>query len=135
MEDHGLVLGGEQSGHLIVHPHAITGDGPLVGALLLRAVRDAGKPLSELAGVVEKHPQVLRNVRVADRGGLDAASAFWAEVDVVQSELGSAGRVLVRPSGTEPVVRVMVEARDADAAEGACARLVAALVRALGEGT
>jgi len=92
----------------------------------------AGVPLSTLAGVVTKFPQLLRNVRVRDRAGLDGAEGFWAEVRAVESDLGEDGRVLVRPSGTEPVVRVMVEARDPAVAEAAVARLTAALELALG---
>ena len=116
MEEHGLALGGEQSGHVIFAEHANTGDGILTGVVLLDAVRRAGATLSELAGVVTRFPQVLLNVRVGDRAGLDAAEGFWAEVRAVEAELGDAGRVLVRPSGTEPVVRVMVEAPTDDQA-------------------
>jgi phosphoglucosamine mutase len=133
MEEHGLVLGGEQSGHVIFAEHANTGDGILTGVVLLDAVRRAGASLSELAGVVTRFPQVLLNVRVGDRDRLDAASAFWAEVRSVEAELGDAGRVLVRPSGTEPVVRVMVEAETDDHAAGCAQRLAVALVGALGE--
>lgn len=132
MEEHDLVLGGEQSGHLIFAEHAVTGDGPLAGILLLDTVARAGLPLSELAAVVTKYPQVLENVRVRERDGLDDAAAFWAEVRAVEADLGSEGRVLVRPSGTEPVVRVMVEASDPDVAAAAATRLTAALRDALG---
>lgn len=132
MEEHDLALGGEQSGHLIFRDHAVTGDGPLAGLLLLEAMVRAGVPLSELAAIVTKYPQVLRNVRVSARDGLDAADGFWAEVRAVEADLGDDGRVLVRPSGTEPVVRVMVEASDADVASAAADRLTTALVDALG---
>jgi len=132
MEEHDLVLGGEQSGHLIFRDHAVTGDGPLAGILVLEAMVRAGVPLSELAGVVTKYPQVLRNVRVGDRSGLDAAAEFWAEVRAVEADLGGDGRVLVRPSGTEPVVRVMVEASDESTAEAAVTRLTTALLHSLG---
>jgi phosphoglucosamine mutase len=133
METHGLALGGEQSGHVIFAEHASTGDGILTGALLLDAVRRAGATLDELAGVVTRFPQVLVNVGVGDRAGLEAATGFWTEVRAVEGELGDGGRVLVRPSGTEPVVRVMVEAAT-DAEAAACAdRLAAALGRELGE--
>ena len=90
----------------------------------------AGRPLSELAAVVETYPQVLRNVRVDDRDGLDAAEEFWAEVRAVEAELGDDGRVLVRPSGTEPVVRVMVEASTQARAEAVATSLAAAAVAA-----
>lgn len=132
MEEHDLVLGGEQSGHLIFRDHAVTGDGALAGILLLDVLVRSGRPLSELASVVTKYPQVLRNVRVRERDGLDEASEFWAEVRGVEGELGADGRVLVRPSGTEPVVRVMVEASDETTAARAADRLSAALETALG---
>ncbi len=132
MEEHDLVLGGEQSGHLIFRDHSVTGDGTLAGVLLLDVMVRKALPLSELAGIVTKFPQVLRNVRVRRREGLDAASGFWAEVRGVEAELGESGRVLVRPSGTEPVVRVMVEASDEEVAELAAARLTGALETALG---
>ena len=132
MEEHDLSLGGEQSGHLIFRDYAVTGDGPLAGILLLEAMVRAEAPLSALAGVMTKFPQLLRNVRVRDRAGLDGADAFWSEVRAVESDLGAEGRVLVRPSGTEPVVRVMVEASDAAVAESAVNRLTTALELALG---
>jgi phosphoglucosamine mutase len=132
MEEHDLALGGEQSGHLIFADHAVTGDGPLAGILLLDARVRAGVPLSELAAVVTKYPQELRNVPVRDRAGLEAAEGFWSEVRAVEGDLGADGRVLVRPSGTEPVVRVMVEASDAAVASAAADRLTRALRDALG---
>ena len=132
MEEHDLVLGGEQSGHLIFRDHAVTGDGPLAGILLLDAVVRAGVPLSQLAAVVTKYPQVLRNVRVGRRDGLEAATGFWTEVRAVEGDLGADGRVLVRSSGTEPVVRVMVEASDETVATAAADRLTAALLTELG---
>ena len=132
MEDHDLVLGGEQSGHIIVSRHSVTGDGPLVGVLLLDAMARAGVPLSELASVVTKYPQVLVNVRVLDRDGLDDADSFWDAVEAAEVALGGEGRVLVRPSGTEPVVRVMVEAPTAEVAAETAESLAAALRTALG---
>jgi phosphoglucosamine mutase len=132
MEGRGLALGGEQSGHVIAADFAVTGDGPLTAVLLLDAMVRAGRPLAALAGSLTKFPQVLENVRVADRAGLDAATGFWAAVQAAESALGADGRVLVRPSGTEPVVRVMVEAADAAVAERIAADLVAALHGALG---
>ena len=127
MEDHDLVLGGEQSGHVIAAAHAVTGDGPLTGILLLEAMERSGRPLHELAAVVTKYPQVLENVRVRRRDALPDATAFWTAVREVEAELGADGRVLVRPSGTEPVVRVMVEATD----EATARRIVGALTAAL----
>jgi len=132
MEDHDLVLGGEQSGHVIAAAHAVTGDGPLTGVLLLDAMVRSGRPLHELAAVVTKYPQVLESVRVARREDLDGATEFWSAVHAAEAELAGEGRVLVRPSGTEPVVRVMVEAPDAATARRITDALTAALHDALG---
>jgi len=132
MDERGLALGGEQSGHIILGALSSTGDGTLTGIAVLDVLARTGRSLADLAGVVEKAPQVLRNVRVADRDGLEHAEAFWAEVAAVEIDLGSDGRVLVRPSGTEPVVRVMVEAVAPGVAEAMTDRLVTALTAALG---
>jgi phosphoglucosamine mutase len=132
LEERGLSLGGEQSGHIIVTELATTGDGTLTGLLLLDVMARRGKRLSELAGVLEPLPQVLRSVRVADRAGVERDAAFLAELETVERELGSEGRALVRPSGTEPVVRVMVEAPTTERAETAATRLAAAVERACG---
>ena len=131
LADEGLSLGGEQSGHVIFADLATTGDGLLTAVQLLDAVRRAGRPLGELAdAAMTRLPQVLRNVRVADKG-IDVTGALAEEIAAVEVELGDHGRVLVRGSGTEPLVRVMVEAPTAAAAEAAADRLVGA-VEALG---
>jgi len=132
MDDGGFALGGEQSGHVIFADLATTGDGILSGLVLLDILRRAGTPLSELASVVTKFPQVLENVRVADRDGIDGAARFWDDVALVEAELAGGGRVLVRPSGTEPVVRIMVEAPTESQARALAQRLAGALVAALG---
>jgi phosphoglucosamine mutase len=133
LEAGGWSLGGEQSGHVIFPDLATTGDGLLTGLQLLDVVRRAGRPLAELAAqAMTRLPQVLRNVRVADREGLAGAGAVWDEVRVVEAELGDRGRVLLRPSGTEPLVRVMVEAAEAAVAEAAAERLAAVVARTLG---
>ena len=123
----GWSLGGEQSGHLIFADLATTGDGLLTGLLLLDVMARSGSPLSELAAVMVKSPQVLRNVEVGDVNRLAEDVDFWAQVKELEIELGDTGRVLVRPSGTEPVVRVMVEAATVARAEAACATLCSAL--------
>jgi phosphoglucosamine mutase len=135
LEQGGWTLGGEQSGHVIFRDLATTGDGVLTGIRLLDAVVRSGRPLAELASVMTRLPQVLRNVRVKSRDDLDGADRFWDEVRAVEADLGERGRVLVRPSGTEPVVRVMVEAPTDARAERAAERLCAALADALGPGT
>jgi phosphoglucosamine mutase len=125
-------LGGEQSGHVIFRDLATTGDGLLTGLMLLDAVRRSGRALGELAeAAMTRLPQVLVNVRVAARGDLDDAAELWAEVAAVEQELGDTGRVLLRPSGTEPVVRVMVEAATEAGAQAAADRLAATAKRTL----
>jgi phosphoglucosamine mutase len=120
-------LGGEQSGHVIFRDLATTGDGLLTGIQVLDAVRRSGRSLGDLAAVMRSLPQVLRNVPVARRG-LDVGAALAGEVAAEEARLGQ-GRVLLRPSGTEPVVRVMVEAGSAEEAEAAAARLADAVAR------
>lgn len=111
LETGGFVLGGEQSGHLIFREHAATGDGVLTALKLLELLARRGSSLADLAAAsMERLPQVMINVPVRDRSRLEAASAVWAEVSAVEAELGASGRVVLRPSGTEPTVRVMVEA-------------------------
>jgi phosphoglucosamine mutase len=124
LEQRNLSLGGEQSGHVIYADHATTGDGTLTGIFLLDTMARRGRSLSELASVVTRVPQVLRNVAVEGGEALSRDAAFWSRVRDVDEELGDDGRVLVRPSGTEPMVRVMVEATDAEAAAAAADRLV-----------
>lgn len=106
----GHPLGGEQSGHIILTDYATTGDGVLTAVRLLSVLARSGAPLSELAGIMQRMPQVLRNVADVDRDRLPDATAVWAAVDNESTALGEHGRVLVRASGTEPLVRVMVEA-------------------------
>jgi phosphoglucosamine mutase len=113
----GFSLGGEQSGHLILADHATTGDGLLSALHLMAAVAAAGRPLAELATVVTKFPQVLINVRVSDKEAVASAPGVLAAVARAESELSGSGRVLLRPSGTESLVRVMVEAGTAEDAQ------------------
>ena len=132
MAARGAVLGGEQSGHVIFGEHSTTGDGILTGLQLAQVVAASDDPLSILAHWYEPWPQVLLNVRVAARDALDHAEAVWDEVRAVEASLGEDGRVLLRPSGTEPVVRVMVEAVEEAVAEAAAERLAGAVQRHLG---
>ena len=125
LERRDLVLGGEQSGHVINMLRATTGDGTLTGIFLLDVMARRKRPLSELAAVMARVPQVLRNVPMYDPDALNTDKVFWSRVQDVDAELGADGRVLVRMSGTEPLVRVMVECTDIDEAEAAADRLVA----------
>ncbi len=122
----GWSLGGEQSGHVIFPDLATTGDGLLTGVQVLAAAQSAGQTLAEAASVMTSLPQVLRNVRVARRRP-DIADAVAPEIAAAEARLGSRGRVLIRPSGTEPLVRVMIEAEDAVVAEAEAAALAAAV--------
>ena len=129
MKAGGFSLGGEQSGHVIMLDHATTGDGTLTALQLLARVAATGKPLGELAAVMDRLPQVLLNVRGVDRTGVSDCAPLHEAVRAAEAELGSTGRVLLRPSGTEPVVRVMVEATEKVQADAVAARL-ADVVRA-----
>lgn len=129
LAEHGLSLGGEQSGHVIMSDHATTGDGILTGLQLAAEMARTGKTLEELASVMTVFPQVLENVRGVDRTRLEGHDGIAAAVAEVEAELGDSGRVLLRASGTEPMVRVMVEAAD-DATARAMADRLAAVVKA-----
>ncbi|HJQ47908.1 MAG TPA: phosphoglucosamine mutase [Amycolatopsis sp.] len=119
----GYALGGEQSGHVVFPDVATTGDGLLTALRLMSRVAATGKPLAELAGVMRRLPQVLVNVRVADKGTVAASEMVRDAVAAVEAELGDEGRVLLRPSGTEQLVRVMVEASAHETAQAAADRL------------
>ncbi|MEJ7648462.1 MAG: phosphoglucosamine mutase [Nakamurella sp.] len=127
MREGGFSLGGEQSGHFVMSDHATTGDGLLTALFLMGRVASSGISLANLARVVTRFPQVLINVRVTDKAVAESAPVLSAVQDAV-AELGSSGRVLLRPSGTEPLVRVMVEAATAETAQ-AVAERVAQVVR------
>ena len=129
MHAQGLAVGGEQSGHVVLLDHATTGDGLVTALQVMARVVSAGRPLAELASVVQRLPQVLVNVRVADRSVVDAPGVREA-TDAARAELGERGRVLLRPSGTEPLVRVMVEAESQQQADEVAER-VAEAVRAV----
>ncbi|HEX5089915.1 MAG TPA: phosphoglucosamine mutase [Nocardioides sp.] len=118
----GYVLGGEQSGHVIMSQYATTGDGILTGLHMLQRMAATGKDLRSLASVVTRLPQVLVNVKGVDKDRTDDA-ALLAAVAAAEEEMGGRGRVLLRPSGTEPVVRVMVEAPTDEAAREVADRL------------
>ncbi|MEA2703374.1 MAG: phosphoglucosamine mutase [Actinomycetota bacterium] len=140
LEKGGWSLGGEQSGHVIFRDQATTGDGTRTGLQLLDVMVRTGRPLAELASVVVRRPQVLRNVVVAEParfgrdGPVEGDDGLAAAVAAVRDELGDGGRVLIRASGTEPVIRVMVEAASAVEAESATETLCRAVTEALGAG-
>ena len=130
MRRDGAVLGGEQSGHVIALDHQTTGDGPLTAVMMLAALQRSGQTLGDAARVVEKFPQQLISVRAA-REGLNDCVPLWDAVAVAEATLGNDGRVVLRASGTEPLVRVMVEARNADQCAAIAAELVAIVEREL----
>ncbi|MFF7332810.1 phosphoglucosamine mutase [Streptomyces sp. NPDC090306] len=132
MKEHGYALGGEQSGHVIILDHATTGDGTLTGLMLAARVAESGRTLKDLASVMERLPQVLVNVPDVDRSRVDTSAELAAAVTEAERELGGTGRVLLRPSGTEPLVRVMVEAADIEQARSVAGRLADVVKSALG---
>ncbi|HXV93139.1 MAG TPA: phosphoglucosamine mutase, partial [Pseudonocardia sp.] len=119
----GYSLGGEQSGHLVLPDHATTGDGLLTALRLMARMAQTGASLARLAGVVTVLPQVLENVRVADKDAVAGSATVRDAVEAAERELGDTGRVLLRPSGTEQLVRVMVEAPTQEQAKVVAARL------------
>ncbi|MGV8913573.1 MAG: phosphoglucosamine mutase [Rhodoglobus sp.] len=130
--EHGLSLGGEQSGHVIMTKFATTGDGILTGLHLVAEMERTGKTLAQLASVMTVYPQVLENVRGVDHHSLGSDAVIAAAVAAVEAELGETGRVLLRASGTEPMVRVMVEAEHHDVAQQMAERLATVVRDQLG---
>lgn len=127
MKENGCRLGGEQSGHIIFSKYASTGDGILTSLKIMEVIMARGKTLSELAAPFKVYPQVLENVKVKDKSAAQADKDVRAAVEKAAAELGESGRILVRESGTEPLVRVMVEAED----EETCRRYVEEVVDVL----
>ena len=119
----GAILGGEQSGHIILLEHNTTGDGLITGVQLLQVMAATGRSLSELAGVMPHLPQLLVNIRVADREAAMDHPGLLAAVAAAREQLAGRGRVLVRPSGTEPIIRLMVEGPDREELEAIMAGL------------
>ncbi|HZU74416.1 MAG TPA: phosphoglucosamine mutase [Acidimicrobiales bacterium] len=133
LTEHDWVLGGEPSGHVILRHLAPSGDGLLTGLVLLDLVVRSGASLGRLAGsAMTRMPQVLRNVRVADLSGLAGATAVWDAVRLTEERLAGKGRVLLRASGTEPLVRVMVEADDEGLAQATAGSLCEVVEQTLG---
>ena len=131
MKAGGFALGGEQSGHVILLDHATTGDGVLAAVHLLSRMAATGRSLRDLAGVMSRLPQIQINVRGVDKARADTDPAVLAAVQVAGAELGETGRVILRPSGTEPVVRVMVEAPTVEQAQQVADQLAKTVEQAL----
>jgi phosphoglucosamine mutase len=127
LREEGGLLGGEQSGHVVWLGNHVAGDGLAAALLLCGALR--GRTLSEAAAVMPLYPQVKRNVPVTRR---DVPQSVLDEAERITAELGDSGRVLVRPSGTEPVIRVLAEAENAEDAARICASIAALVVKELG---
>ncbi len=130
MREGGFSLGGEQSGHVVLADEATTGDGVLTALHLMAEMVARGGTLKELAAAVVRFPQVLINVRVRDKASVAGSDAVAAAVATAEQELGDSGRVLLRPSGTEPLVRVMVEATTAAQAQQVADRVAAVVAQA-----
>ena len=120
-------LGGEQSGHIVMPALGSTGDGIVTGLRLMTRMAQTGSSLAELASTMQTLPQVLINVEVADKATAAAAPSVQTAVDEAEAELGDTGRILLRPSGTEPMIRVMVEAADEDVAQRVATRVADAV--------
>lgn len=119
----GYSIGGEQSGHVIFLDYNSTGDGLLTAVQTLSIMKEKGKSLSELAGLMTKYPQLLVNVRVLTKAGWETNTAIQDVIREAEEELGSNGRILVRPSGTEPLIRVMAEGPDQEQLNDLCHRI------------
>ena len=132
MKKNGYNLGGEQSGHIIFLDYNTTGDGLLTGLQLANIMKVTGKPLSELAGEMKKYPQVLVNIRVTDKHHVTDNQKVKEVIEQVEAEMNGNGRILVRPSGTEPLVRVMAEAPSAELCEEYVSRIAAVVEEEMG---
>jgi len=124
MLEHSYSVGGEQSGHIIFSEYATTGDGQLTGVQLLNIMKNERKPLSELSAIMSDYPQVLKNVRIADRTPFEEDEEIMEHIKAAEKQLGDEGRVLVRASGTEPLIRVMLEGKDKKLIERLADRIV-----------
>ncbi|MEW8970906.1 MAG: phosphoglucosamine mutase [Mesobacillus sp.] len=132
MKKNGYNLGGEQSGHIIFLDYNTTGDGLLTGLQLANIMKATNKPLSELAAEMKKYPQVLVNIRVTDKHHVTDNEKVKAVIEEVEAEMNGNGRILVRPSGTEPLVRVMAEAATAELCQEYVNRIAAVVQEEMG---
>jgi phosphoglucosamine mutase len=133
MQKQGLSLGGEQSGHLIFSEHLFTGDGLITALSVLRTIAESGRELADLADDLTTYPQVLLNVRVRERADLDTIPEVASVMRQVEKGLGANGRLLVRYSGTEPLLRVMLEGQDMAQIDGWAHQIVDAVNKAIGQ--
>ena len=128
----GYSIGGEQSGHLIFRDHGTTGDGLLAALQVLRIMTESGRPLSELRRVLKKYPQAQRNLKVREKPPLDSLPEVAALISQTEAALAGKGRVLLRYSGTEPKVRLLIEGPDEAAMNTAADQIAGALTQAIG---
>ena len=133
MKAHGYSLGGEQSGHIIFPEFNTTGDGLITAMKTLMVLRDHDGPLSELNHLMTTYPQLLKNVKVYSKNGWEENEQIRAAVAAAKDELGNDGRILVRASGTEPLIRVMGEGSDKDRLERVIDDIVSVVEQELGE--
>jgi len=129
----GYTMGGEQSGHIIFSDYATTGDGLITALQVLSVLRRSGQKASELNAMMTTYPQLLVNVRVRSKEGWAENPAICAAIAEGEHRLGTDGRVLVRPSGTEPLIRVMAEGADHRQLEEVCGAIVSIVKREQGE--
>jgi phosphoglucosamine mutase len=134
MKKTGVVLGGEQSGHIIFSEIATTGDGLLTALLVLEVVAKSGKPLAKLVADLKVFPQVIKNVRVREKRPLEEIAAVRAAIETAQSDLNGSGRVVVRYSGTEALARVMIEAESKEKMQKHANAIAEAIEKELGIG-
>ena len=128
----GYAIGGEQSGHLIMLDYNSTGDGLMTAVQFLAAARRLGLTIDEASHIFERYPQELINVRVSDKEAVKTNDAVQAAVKAAEQAMGDTGRVLLRPSGTEPLVRVMVEAASDEDAKRHCREIADVVIAELG---
>jgi phosphoglucosamine mutase len=134
MREHGYTLGGEQSGHIIFLNHNTTGDGLMTAVKLLAALKKSGKTMSELASVMQVYPQILKNAKIKNeyKHTYMNDEVIAERIRMVEAEFHGKGRVLIRPSGTEPLVRVMIEGEDQSRLETYATELVNLIEERLG---
>lgn len=132
MRENGYNFGGEQSGHIVLHDFHTTGDGLLTGIQFMHVLKESNKTVSELASEMKIYPQVLINVRVSDKNGALNNEKIKAVIEEIEAELEGNGRILVRPSGTEPVLRVMVEAETQEKCQNSAERIAAVVEAEMG---